>query len=264
MKPTTSWSTILIFLLLPMISIAQTNGKIKYKVILESQEFEELDGTLLFGGQESIFFVDMQSQESSKDQNEQLDLENEAKINFNFDFSLNRPQQYVVYIDRSKGIIVNQRSFFEDSKTKPCVVFEETGVIKWEFEDGIKKIGSFSAHKATTNFRGRNYVAWFTPEIPVDVGPWKFHGLPGAILEINDEELGVQFLFSSIQIPFKSKDIIKPPADGDLISLNEFIKYRENFKNEFVRSVKAKLPRNVAISEITIKETDRSIEREYK
>jgi GLPGLI family protein len=147
-----------------------------------------------------------------------------------------------VYIDRTKGIIYNQRSFFKDSKTKPCVVFEETGLIEWKFEDGVKKIGSFSANKATANFRGRKYVAWFTTEIPLSIGPWKFHGLPGAILEIKDEELGVQFL----------------------ISLNEFITYRDNFNNEFIRSVKAKLPRDVSISEISIKETDRSIEREYK
>lgn len=264
MKSAYSWLTILLLVLLPMFSIAQTNGKVIYKVILESQEFKELEGTLLFDGQESIFFVEMQSQKASNDQNEQIDFKSESKINFHFDFSLNRPQQYVVYIDRTKGIIYNQRSFFKDSKTKPCVVFEETGLIEWKFEDGVKKIGSFSANKATANFRGRKYVAWFTTEIPLSIGPWKFHGLPGAILEIKDEELGVQFLFSSIKIPFENKNIIKQPADGDLISLNEFITYRDNFNNEFIRSVKAKLPRDVSISEISIKETDRSIEREYK
>lgn len=264
MKSTYSWLTILLFLLLPMLSVAQTNGKVIYKVILESEEFKELEGTLLFDGQVSLFFVDMQSQHSSKNQNEQIDFESDNKVNFYFDFSLNRPLQYEVFIDREKDIIYSQRSFFKDSKTKPCVVFEETGLVEWKFEDGVKKIGSFSVHKATTNFRGRKYIAWFTPEIPIDIGPWKFQGLPGAILEIKDEELGVQFLFSSIQIPFENKDKIKPPVDGDLISLNEFIKYRDNFNNEFIRLVKSKLPRDVSISDVSIKETDRSIEREYE
>ncbi len=263
MKTTYSWVTILLFLLLPMLSIAQTNGKVIYKVILESEEFKELEGTLLFDGQESLFFVDMQSQHSSRNQNEQIEFENDNKVNFHFDFSLNRPLQYEVFIDREKGTIYNQRSFFKDSKTKPCVVFEETGLIEWKFEDGIKKIGSFSAHKATAYFRGRKYEAWFTPEIPIGLGPWKFHGLPGIILEIKDEELGVQFLFSSIQIPFENKDSIKLPVEGDLISLNEFINYRNNFNSEFIRLVKAKLRRDVSISDISIKENDRSIEREY-
>jgi len=259
-----SWVAILLFLLLPMFSLAQTSGKIIYKAILEGQDFKELEGILLFEDQESYFFVDMQSQYESKKKQEKLDLESKNKINFYFDFGLNRPTSYEVYINRAEGNILNQRSFFKDSSTKPCVVSEKTGLIEWIYKDETKKIGSFLAYKATTNFRGRNYNAWFTPEIPLPIGPWKFHGLPGIILEIQDEELGVQFLFSSIQIPFETKDEIKPPSDGDVITLREFITYRENFNNEFIRLVKAKLPRDVSITSMSINEKDRSIEREYE
>jgi hypothetical protein len=39
--------------------------------------------------------------------------------------------------------------------------------------------------KATTNFRGRYWEAWYTEEIPIGQGPWKLCGLPGMILKAN-------------------------------------------------------------------------------
>lgn len=38
------------------------------------------------------------------------------------------------------------------------------------------------------NFRGRSYKAYFTNDIPITIGPWKFNGLPGLIVYIEDEQ----------------------------------------------------------------------------
>ena len=40
--------------------------------------------------------------------------------------------------------------------------------------------------RADVDFGGRHWVAWFTPEIPVPDGPYKFCGLPGLIVQIAD------------------------------------------------------------------------------
>ena len=40
--------------------------------------------------------------------------------------------------------------------------------------------------RATCHWRGRDYVAWFAPDIPIRRGPWKFGGLPGLIMKIHD------------------------------------------------------------------------------
>lgn len=41
---------------------------------------------------------------------------------------------------------------------------------------------------ATTRYGGRDYVAWFAPDIPISDGPYKFSGLPGIIVRIADTE----------------------------------------------------------------------------
>ena len=46
----------------------------------------------------------------------------------------------------------------------------------------------YDCRKATVDFAGRTYTAWFTPEIPLPFGPYKFGGLPGLILKIEDAE----------------------------------------------------------------------------
>lgn len=54
---------------------------------------------------------------------------------------------------------------------------EKAPKINWSIEDSTKSIGNYTVQKATARFRGRDYTAWFSPEIPVPFGPWKLHGL---------------------------------------------------------------------------------------
>lgn len=60
--------------------------------------------------------------------------------------------------------------------------------INWKISTDKKKIGEFQTQKATTHFAGRNWIAWFTTDVPIQDGPYKFSGLPGLIVEIADEK----------------------------------------------------------------------------
>lgn len=65
---------------------------------------------------------------------------------------------------------------------------QDSNLFDWKIENETRKIKEYKVQKATTSFAGRDYIAWFTTEIPIPDGPYKFNGLPGLILEIHDTE----------------------------------------------------------------------------
>lgn len=58
---------------------------------------------------------------------------------------------------------------------------------EWKILPEKQKIGEYNAQKATTNFGGRQWTAWFSTDIPFQDGPYKFYGLPGLIVKIEDK-----------------------------------------------------------------------------
>lgn len=71
--------------------------------------------------------------------------------------------------------------------------------IKWKLSLETKFFGKINCQKATANYKGRNWIAWFAPDIQYENGPWKLYGLPGLILETYDEKREVQFLFNGFE-----------------------------------------------------------------
>ena len=79
---------------------------------------------------------------------------------------------------------------------------------KWKITVEQKQILNYSCIKATTSFRGRNYEAWFTKELKINNGPWKFCGLPGLILSAKDYKGMYSFDASSVELGAKYDDSV--------------------------------------------------------
>jgi len=113
--------------------------------------------------------------------------------------------------------------------TKQDLILTETIPFEnWEITDDTITILNYLCHKATTFFRGRDYVAWFTQEIPVNDGPWKLYGLPGLILKAEDTEN--IFSFEAVGIQQLENEKIEMPKNENYISttFEELRKFRKN------------------------------------
>lgn len=76
---------------------------------------------------------------------------------------------------------------------------EPTELPEWTVGTETKEILGYECVKATASYRGREWTAWFTPEIPISEGPWKLAGLPGVVLEAYDRHSDYQFIATEIK-----------------------------------------------------------------
>ena len=108
------------------------------------------------------------------------------------------------------------------SQVTTFILVEKKPVMNWKVTKESQKILGYSCYKATTKFRGREYIAWFTPDIPYNFGPWKLGGLPGLILKVEND----YFDYEAKRVVLNS-DKITP-----IISLRneEFAKSKFNLK----------------------------------
>ncbi len=65
--------------------------------------------------------------------------------------------------------------------------------IAWTISTETKEIAGYLCKKATGKYHYRNYIAWFTEEIPIPEGPYVFKGLPGLVVEVSEEHQYDQF-----------------------------------------------------------------------
>lgn len=106
---------------------------------------------------------------------------------------------------------------------------ERLNLFDWKISCETDSILGYKVQKASTFFAGRDWVAWFTPEIPYNDGPYKFNGLPGLILKVHDTRNHYLFEAVSIEIPkektpinFTERAYIKTTKEGFFRAWNSF------------------------------------------
>jgi len=112
--------------------------------------------------------------------------------------------------------------------------FKTTDQITWNISGETKQVQQYTLQKATAKFGGRNWVAWFSREIPFNEGPFKFSGLPGLVFEIYDT--GKNFIYNLIksqELPdtFHTVDFLESNFGNKAIPINE--KQKQKLLTEF-------------------------------
>ncbi|WP_396179098.1 GLPGLI family protein [Flavobacterium sp.] len=215
-------------------------------VKLAMKKSSEKTYTLLFNKQEAVY-----------EENEAL--EQPTNPNDGFSISVKMSGGGKKYINTKEKISLEEDEIFG----KEFLIEEPLEQPKWQMVNETKKIGDYTCMKAEliipvsekqkqdySDFLKREekkpalfkmeepkdkvIVAWYTPEIPVSFGPNNYWGLPGLILEINEENLVV--LCSKVVLNSKEKLKIKRPNTGDKVSKKEFDRIQkkkmDSMKNE--------------------------------
>lgn len=100
---------------------------------------------------------------------------------------------YVVSYDSQTAILQ-----FWDTVGSSILQTTDPRKIKWTITSETETINKYKVQKAYTKFGGRSWTAWFTTDISIAEGPYKFKGLPGLIIKIFDAEQ--DYVFELIQI----------------------------------------------------------------
>lgn len=108
----------------------------------------------------------------------------------------------------------------------------------WKLINETKIINSIDCKKAEVKYKGRDWIAWYAPEIPFPFGPYKFSGLPGLIIKITDKTGDYDFELvqskSNTQLQGKTLVINKGRYENaKLVTKKEFLEARKNFRKNF-------------------------------
>ena len=100
---------------------------------------------------------------------------------------------YSHYPEKGKMLVQDAVSddFYKYTETLPLQ--------EWSMEEDTMYIVGYLCQKATCKWRGRQYTAWFAPDIPLGYGPYKFGGLPGLIMKVEDSKQRYSFQIKGIR-----------------------------------------------------------------
>lgn len=122
-------------------------------------------------------------------------------------------------------------------------IIKKNDSIQWKITKESKLIKGYLCFKAESNVKiinainnnaKKKVIAWFTPQIPLTLGPAEYSGLPGLILEINVPSISFSYTIKSTKIDIQNKNplSINKPKKGKVVSIYEFENIsKELFKN---------------------------------
>lgn len=179
------YSFLFLVLLMPFFLVAQSNEvtiKIDYDWTCEFCAGKGFNSTLYSGPEGALFEFSEKLLGPSNTGSESVIIDTATRL--------------MKYNSRSDSIF--QMGFMRSIDSNGVLICEKRLAINWLLVDSTKEIDGHICRLAIGEFRGREYSAWYDPEIRVNHGPWKLHGLPGAIIYAVDSTKELAFKAISI------------------------------------------------------------------
>jgi GLPGLI family protein len=222
-------------------------GKIEYKstlrtsLYIQGAEDDSKNMIVYFSDTSASFYIN-QGLEFNKDVfRKQVNLKDDAyfeeiykKLKPEMDKRL-KPNIY--YHKIGSNVFIN--SWISPSNIDYCVA-DSVKEYEWTLLPDTTRILGFLCYKATCkaailDTKIRNYTVWYTPEIPIPVGPNRFYGLPGLILSIEEKYYSMFAKSISLNANREELKFLKCCTEGKPISTkryNEILgKQSDDFSN---------------------------------
>ena len=178
-----------------------------------------INSKLTCSHQKSLYEMDHSKKFSSKESNEQSS-DNNLVLSFASEGNT------FVYKDLTKSEVY----FEQNISLAPFYTIDTSPAIAWELTEDTKEILGYQCQRAVGFLGGRLYDAYFTPEISISDGPWRFQGLPGLILEVKSSDGIFSLVGSSLKITKEEPIIENPYAEKEIIKREDFlILYKEKY-----------------------------------
>ena len=152
----------------------------------------------------------------------------------------NMLKAFAGYVNPTFFNLKDKKVFFRPSFT-PVVkegkyLIEEPIFIDWKLSKDKKVVNGYVCYKATYINNDKKIIAWYTPQVSVPVGPLYYGGLPGVILQLQNEYA----TYTANEINFNCKDI--EPINYNMDS-EEKLTYKEynNFLKKRMKDVTKEL-----------------------
>ncbi|NNF35877.1 MAG: GLPGLI family protein [Saprospiraceae bacterium] len=167
----------------------------------------------------------------------EIDPESESQQNKKMKLALKKasymkppsPKSIKVFNDYGSGIQIQQVELL----TKDFFVDTELKQLPWKITQTKKQVLDYVCLGAELNNGDGTITAYFSPQIPIPVGPGEYYGLPGAILSIEKNGDVLMEATSIVLSELGSTNALEILGEGQTISQEEFEKILDKKIQEF-------------------------------
>jgi GLPGLI family protein len=192
-------------------------------------------------------------------QNNLLHASQEKDKKISFELLKNAAKQY----NRSNYIVIKTTSkeniTFEKFKNQKFQITENRDDLKWNIDDTLFNWNNFNVKKATTVCDGRFWTVYFTKDINVESGPYKFNNLPGFVVKAWDKTNQFDFEYQGVAKIDAEPIYVYKPEVYDKISLHE----KKVLKEVFYPHIASKKNDSSRATSETIKDIENAIDLSF-
>lgn len=228
---------ILLFTLIGTLAIAQNKRFIyEYKFISDSTNVEDVKTEMMFldttKDGSKYYSYTVFNADSAMKVNLEKQLAATGSINITSDMRKGEVRYSVTKTYPDYKINLHRRLGMDKYK------ISEDRKINWKISSEKEKIGEWNAQKAEADFAGRHWIAWFSTEIPIQDGPYKFQGLPGLIVKIEDKNGSHKLELKGIKNITGDLDINVFEAREIAVNSKQFHKVIKDYENDPTKGIR--------------------------